>query len=123
MSRLVPGKKVGFEPADPATGVTGSRLYYGPPGSAWDSTKDADYDKPFVDLGQLPVQSVALPDGTNATLRIADTSKLPGTIEGDELVVLVDYDAAGNLSDFGSPVTVPLDHQAPPAPHGGVVLG
>lgn len=122
MSRLVPGKKVGFLPADAASGVVGSRLYYGPPGSSWDSSKDADYDKPFVDLGQLPVQTVTLPDSTSATLRVADTSQLPGTIEGDELVALVDYDAAGNLSDFSSPVSVPLDHQAPPTPQGGVVL-
>lgn len=123
MSRLVPGKKVGFTPADAASGVTGSLLYFGPQGSSWDSSVDADYDKPHIDLGQLPVQTVQLPDGTSATLRVADTSKLPGTIEGDELVVLVDYDAAGNLSDFSAPVTVPLDHQAPPAPVGGVVLG
>lgn len=123
MARLVPGKRVGFDPAPASAGVTGSRLYYGPTGTTWDSTIDADYDKPFVDLGQLPVQAVTLPDGSAKTLRIADTSKLPGTIEGDELVALVDYDAAGNLSDFSAPVSVPLDHQAPPAPVGGVVLG
>lgn len=122
MSKIAPSSRVGFAPVDPATGVTGSRLYYGPEGSTWDSNNAADYDKPNVDVKMLPVQNVTLPDGTTASLRIVDTSVIPGAVDGNEVVALVDYDAAGNESDFSAPVTVPLDHVAPPAPTGGVVL-